>query len=342
MAYLNGDNNLDRYARNEWQEINASVLQENVTVVVMLDGNSSSDSRLYVVTSQGAQEMPLSEIRQDWGNEVNMGDGGTLSAFIDYAMENHPARHYMLELWSHGSGWMGMCNDATAGDRLQLSEITDALAAGIGNRSEKIDVVTYTACKMAEIECASGLAEHVDYFVASQESVFASGLPHTQVLESVHDTTSPSAYATVIVDRFESFYQHAPGATISVWHLNRLDNLTCAVDGFAQSLATGNRNVIQMAYNDTESFGGIGLVDLWHFCSNIQQHLGSDTVLYGAAQRVMENISAIVYDEWNGGSHPDAHGMSIYFPREGCYIASYGNTAFASLTYWDEFLQTYC
>jgi len=295
-----------------------------------------------VVTSQGFQETPLCEIRQDWGNEVNMGDGGTLSAFIDYAMENHPAGHYMLEMWSHGSGWMGMCNDATAGDRLQLSEITDALAAGIGNRSEKIDVVTYIACKMAEIECASGLADHVDYFIASQESVFASGLPHTDLLESINDTTSVPAFATMIVDRFTSFYQHAPDATISVWRLDHLNNLTCAVDGFAQSLAAGNRNLIQMAYNDTESFGGIGLVDLWDFCSNIQKHTGSDTEVYEAAQHVTENVSAIVYDEWNGGSHPDAHGISIYFPRQNCYITSYGNTAFATHTNWDEFLQTYC
>src|SRR6185295_12580297 len=37
--------------------------------------------------------------------EVNMGDPAVLKDFIAWSKKNYPAKHYMLEFWSHGQGW---------------------------------------------------------------------------------------------------------------------------------------------------------------------------------------------------------------------------------------------
>lgn len=37
--------------------------------------------------------------------KVDMGSGKTLAEFVDWAMTNYAARHYMLVIWNHGQGW---------------------------------------------------------------------------------------------------------------------------------------------------------------------------------------------------------------------------------------------
>ena len=37
--------------------------------------------------------------------KIDMGSGKTLAEFVDWAMTNYAARHYMLVIWNHGQGW---------------------------------------------------------------------------------------------------------------------------------------------------------------------------------------------------------------------------------------------
>jgi len=56
----------------------------------------------------------------------------------------------------------------------------------------------------------------------------------------------------------------------------------------------------------------------------------------------MDNVDNTVIAEAHGSCHPNAHGLSIYFPKEESdYLLSYGGTAFASDTQWNEFLEKY-
>ena len=63
--------------------------------------------------------------------------------------------------------------------------------------------------------------------------------------------------------------------------------------------------------------------------------------MYNAAQTVMENVTKVVFAEWHGEDHQNAHGISIYFPLEENYVNSYENTDFAINTHWDEFLEIF-
>ena len=178
----------------------------------------------------------------------------------------------------------------------------------------------------------------------SQESVFATGLPHKNILESIVDDVPMSAYdlSRKIVDEYASYYQYAQSATISAWDMNLLENLSNAIDDFAQLLLsdTTYHTQIENAYYETESFSGIGVIDIYDFAFNIQKNLMNESSVYHAARGVMENVTKVVFSEWHD-IHQNAHGISIYFPPEENYVISYENTDFALHTHWDEFLQTF-
>ncbi|MGC9308631.1 MAG: clostripain-related cysteine peptidase, partial [Thermoplasmatota archaeon] len=341
IVYLDGDNNLDSYAQKELNEMASAGINGSVSVVILQDGREDGDSHCYTIVNGSFSETSLGEICPTWDGEVNMGSGETLEMFTDYALTRYPAEHYMLELWNHGYGWRGICKDETNNDRLTLQEIRSSLAAVSTGHQEKIDVLVYTACKMGGIETAHGLEEYVDYFVASQESMSATGLPHTEILEAAGSISSGGAMVQYIVDAVSVLYQDSQTATIAGWDLSHMTNLSISLDAFARILSNPDHissSVISNAYEQAESFGGVGCIDLYDFAQLIEQ-LSGDVAIDDAARYVIDNITRLTCAEWHGSQHPDAHGVSIYFPSY--YLSQYEDTSFAMNTFWDEFLQAY-
>jgi len=339
LVYLDGDNNMDSYALMELNEIRTTVLGENVTVLVLYDGRGANNSFLYVVNGS-LSEIPLMDIHPDWESEVNMGHSNTLRYFVEYAFERYPAAHYWLELWSHGSGWMGVCRDEYNADVLSMQEVSNAVSAACSTHGETVDVFAYTACNMGEIECVYGLQDYVSYVVASQEYMFATGLPHGQILSQISgEHTTPLQLCSIIVDAFSTYYRYASMATIAVWDLQYMKSLARAVDEWAaaclQELAAC-KDHISRAYGESASFGSVGFIDLYDFMENVADEVGN-TSLGQRTQQVLHNISSMVIREWHG-SGQQAHGVSIYFPTEDRYVSSYAGTSFAVQTQWDEFL----
>jgi hypothetical protein len=125
--------------------------------------------------------------------------------------------------------------------------------------------------------------------------------------------------------------------------------LVTAVDNLAQALISelfGNYNEIKEARDNVQHFGDFDYIDLYHFAELIKLYVpGAGSEIPGAwsaAQAVMDNVDTTVYAEAHGSSYPNAHGLSIYFPKtEVGYLPSYENTEFAIATEWDEFLKKY-
>lgn len=140
MAFINGDNNLEDYALDDFIEMASVGSTAAVNLIVQLDrigvanlysyyrrlGYSETeatmmatrdDSRRYGdweithrfrVTSGMTPEED--QAVQDWGDgaggrEVNSGDPQALVDFAEWAMDTYPAQHYALIVWNHGSGW---------------------------------------------------------------------------------------------------------------------------------------------------------------------------------------------------------------------------------------------
>jgi hypothetical protein len=300
--------------------------------------------------------------------ECNMGDPDTLRAFVEWTMTEFPADNYALILWNHGDGWKsinkwvpwaddikdtkdaglsrGICVDDTNNDCLSLQETEQALTG------KCVQLLGYDACLMHMVEVVYQVMANAGLSVGSEGYEPGDGWPYNTILGDLTGTPSmsPSFLGETIVSRYIESYAYATYETQSAVDKAKVSNLASAVDDLAQVLIDklpDDYDKIQQARNEAEEFYWNAYIDppqylyidLYHFAVLIESYVpGTST----AAQAVMNNINNAVYAEAHGLGHPDAHGLSIYFPEtEAGYLTSYENTNFAVDTLWDEFLKEY-
>jgi len=119
MIYLDGDNDLEKYAINDFLEIASVGSTEQVNLIVQFDRISGYDTRYGNWTNTQRfritrdMEPTVENAINNWGDglggrEVNSGDPESLSSFVIWAKQNFPAENYALILWDHGDGWRSM------------------------------------------------------------------------------------------------------------------------------------------------------------------------------------------------------------------------------------------
>ena len=366
MVYLDGDNNLEYAAIDDFLEMSSVGTTSNVNIVVQFDRIPGYDSsygdwttcKRFRVT-HGMTPTAANAI-SDLG-ECNMGDPNTLDAFVTWAMTEFPADNYALILWNHGDGWKsinnwvpwaddikdakdtgftrGICVDITNNDYLSLQETEQALTG------KYVQLLGYDACLMHMVEVVYQVMANAGVSVGSEELEPGDGWPYDTILTdlTVTPTMNEDALGTVIVDRYMDSYGYTGSETQSAVDNLELPNLVAAVDNLAQALINeinaGHVADVQQARNAAEEIYYTYYIDLYHFAEMV------DTYVPGAAaeaQAVMNEVGVAVYGEAHGTSVPNDHGLSIYFPEaEWAYLSSYENTKFAVDTHWDEFLKEY-
>ena len=357
MVYLDGDNNVEREAIDAFMGMSLVGSTSNVNIVVQFDRISGYNEsyggwttcKRFLVTL-GMTPTAANAI-EDLG-ECNMGDPDTLSDFVEWAMAEYPADNYALILWDHGSGWKkkwvpwkdetgiarGICWDDTNNDHLTLQETEQALTG------DYIDVLGYTACLMHMIEVTDQMIGCSEESVGSESITYS--WPYDRILSDLtgNPTMSPSTLAQTIVSCCNE-HQKPYVTTISAVDEGDVPSLVTTVDNFAQVLIDllpypeCDYYKIQQARNEAESFDDPNYIDLYHFAELIKLYVpGAGS----AAQAVMDKVNSAVYAEAHNPTYPNAHGLSIYFPKEESgYWTSYEGTAFAIETQWDEFLKKY-
>ncbi|HPP66722.1 MAG TPA: clostripain-related cysteine peptidase [bacterium] len=121
MIYLDGDNNLERYAIDDFLDLSSEDIGSTpeINILVQFDRINGYDTRFgdwtntqrFYVTPGMQPDVP--NAISDWGDgtggrEIDMGDWESLYDFVEWAKNNYPAEHYALILWDHGDGWRSM------------------------------------------------------------------------------------------------------------------------------------------------------------------------------------------------------------------------------------------
>jgi YVTN family beta-propeller protein len=375
MAYLDGDNNLEPCAIAKFLSLSQIGSTSNVKLVAELDRTSGydtsygdwTDTKRYYITS--GMTPTSSNAIQDLG-EKDMGDPNTLSSFISWAAQNYPASHYLLIMFDHGSGViqmpvkpqapseqpLGILFDDTNNDYLTTPELAQALNSG----GIALGVLYLDACTMGMIEVGYQVAPYADVMVASEETGWS-----TSGTDSVYNTfisnlvstpsQSSSTLGTNIVNAYVNYWSSSSyEITCSAVDLTKLRStgIITSTSAFAQSLQTKYSSYItqiQTAQAQSEGFegpyaGDSGYyIDLYDFADHVY-NLVSDSGLRNAANQVKNDIiSATIISRQH--NHPNAHGISIFFPNTAyqynSYKTTYKATAFATSTSWDEWLDAY-
>ncbi len=367
MVYMDADNNLEDAGIDDLNEMEFAGSTTDVNIIVLLDripGYDSSNgdwttTKIYYVTydPDGVDGTIDSQELLDAG-EKNMGDPATLIWYVEWVIANYPAQKYAVILWDHGSGWRrteesrvkAVCVDDTSNDELTTWELKTAFNQIYSDTGVIIDLLGFDACLMHNTEVDYQLREHINVFVASEETEPWDGWPYDWILENLTSdpTMTPEELGAVIADKYIQSYitghQSGSDVTQSAVKKEELINVSDAVDYFAQQLINKMLQYhaeMEQARNNVQEFYYTYYIDLYHYAELIYQQI-SDPDIREAAQWLMENISKAVIYEGHDSGNPNAHGLSIYFPATQTeYDSQYENLDFAADTNWDEFLNLY-
>ena len=326
MVYLDGDNDLESAAIEDFFEMSDVGSDANVNILVLMDriGSYDTSNGNWTGTRRGIVnkgDAPGSSWGKSMG-ELNMGDPDNLVDFITWGAENYPASNYAVILWNHGGGWRDgtsadknplfkdVCYDDTNGeDCLYTYEVRAALeevaAAGINPK-----LIGFDACLMGMVEVAYEVRNNADVMVASPYSEPGDGWPYTEILSELTGRPSMTAaeLGSIIVDEYYASYGN--DYTMAALDLSKMDGLASSVNGLAHSL-----------------------MDSWD--SNV-------AACIGAASNVIRSLSSAVIAEAHGYDWSDGHGLAINFPTNGAdYDYNSSIIQFPGVSDWDDFLDYY-
>ncbi len=285
--------------------------------------------------------------------EVNMASYETLKDFIVFCKKWYPAERYMLLLYDHGAGWEGACVDKTDSsdwvDWLTPDEMKQAITETGG-----IDIIGFSApCFMGAIEPVYELRDCVDVYIGSEAPsgyICWRGIIGN-ICETLDKNTdlSTSKVGNVII---ESIRDNATSPslglkreiTMSAVQTDKIGALAEAIDTLAsdliQRLPASRESIEEM--EDTTQW----VVDIYTLADKLSRRFPE---LRENTQKVKDTLSEAIINECHGDEHPDAHGLTVYFPQlhpehpSLVYDPSYAtsNLDFIEDTHWDEFLALY-
>jgi hypothetical protein len=364
MVYLDGDNNLESAAVNDFMEMSSVGSSASVNIVALMDRISGydtsyddwTDTRRFYITNGLT---PAAANGVSWG-EANMGDPEVLLKFVRWAKAAYPANHYALVFWDHGSGWRlrdpnealnkGVSfDDTSGGDSIDMPELRNVLSTLTSGGTYPFDIVGMDACLMAMAEVDNQIKPYASIRVGSEETEPNDGWPYDTILSAL--VGNPSMSATTLATNIVDFYYSSYGNnnTQSAVNLSGpYTTLNTAINNLATALINNGHNYIseiQSARTSSQQFAYTYYIDLWDFADWIRINVPEPNI-NSAATAVENAVIAAVIHEHHGTSWPYARGISIYFPKTaGEYDARYdGGTDFLQFTantQWDEWIHKY-
>ena len=246
---------------------------------------------------------------QDWG-PTNMSSVSTLRNFVKESMDRFPAEHTQLIIGDHGLGVVGVIWDKHQGNKqMRIPEMASAL----GNY--RLDVISFDACLMAQVEVLYQLRNQAAYFTVSELEKPGPGDAYPRFLEdlSVKPDMSALDYAKKIVQYYgpryngtEGFISSSTGkreydkvnATLSVVDSSKIQDVVVKADVLAKMLKAGydggdkvfNETMYQIVLRSWADPH-----DLGSFAQNIiNDPKITDVKLKDAARSVVNAVSAAV------------------------------------------------
>lgn len=370
MVYIAADNNLEDAALVDLDEIEAGMPKEGVEIIVLIDRAKEyseglgdwTDARVLRMRPDQQAGVLASEELLRLG-EINTGDPIHVQKLIEYSTSNFPAKRYGLVMWNHGGGWQGMADDEDAGpdgahDNLTLPELRGALANAIP-QGNKLDLIGFDMCLMAQVEIAYEVADFARYMVASQATEPGYGWPYDVLLpEFGNAAAGPKRLAQNIVRRYAEYTDEADEriATQSAIDLARMGDVKSALDAFANRVGpttsqTWTALVRSVFWADSFNPGGkdanrrqekasLSSSDMLDLIKRARLTMGDQFPAEQEYQALVEALDAAIVDNHTSLRHKLSHGLSIYAPpSDATFNPAYLETQLGSSSSWTRLLK---
>ena len=359
LHYSMADTNLEPFMVTDVNELGVVGSNDNLQIREFMDRSAEygDDAVLDQGSWVGSRVLDLgadgtTEVVDDLG-DVDSADPDVLAAFIADGIEAHRAGHYALIISDHGASWPGIGPDEGSDyDVLDLAEITDAISRGLDKAGvDKLDLLGFDACLMANYEVASAVAPLADRLVASQELEPGHGWDYGS-LQLLADDPSATAddFGEEILTGFAA--QAAEQGTqdqitLALIDLTQMAAVDEAVADFATALtddstavapAVGQSEATTLAFGkNPDATQDKHLNDLGQLAGAIGE---AAPAVVDQAAAVTSAVDAVVLDTVEGAGTAGATGLSIYLPP----VADLADGAYLdvpSAAAWAGFLDAY-
>jgi hypothetical protein len=355
------DTNLEPFMVADVNELGAVGSNENLHIREFMDRSAEygEDELLDQGSWVGGRVLDLgadgtTEIVDDLG-DVDSADPDVLASFIAEGIEANRAGHYALIISDHGASWPGIGPDegtAPDYDVLDLAEITGAISSGLEQAGvDKLDLLGFDACLMANYEVASAVAPLADRLVASQELEPGHGWDYgsLQVLADDPDTTADRLGEEILAGFAGQAEEQGTQdeITLAMIDLTKMSAVDEAVGDFAAALTADSTEVapaVGQSEATTLAFGKSPdvtqdkhLSDLGLLASAIGT---SAPEVAETADAVVAALDEAVLGSVDGVGTAGATGLSIYLPP----VADLADPAYldvATSEAWGGFLDAY-
>ncbi len=304
--------------------------------------------RRYEVVKDGDNAALSSRLIADLGS-VDMGDYRQLVEFGKWAKANYPARHYMLIVWNHGSGWemkgldlfpviKGISYDDETGHGINPVDLGAALR-GMGG----VDIYASDACLMQMAEVAYELRDAAKVIVGSEETEPGDGWAYDYFLARVHSNKgnlTPDVMAAAAVQGYKAYYaEQKDSVTQSALHTSGLAQFRVLLDQWVQLVMKEDKTMVKQALSSATSFSGAGSRDLIHFLENVHAGTKSPALKAQTAAVMKQLYDKVIFDNGaTGDKFKKAYGLGVYLPGWS-FDQEYGKLAWARDGKWDELVQ---
>jgi hypothetical protein len=319
MVYLAGDGNNEADCIQDFLEMATVGSNSDVNILVQFDrvpgyiatyDNWTIANRYRILTGM---EPTTAGAVGDWGDglggrETDTSSRYTLTHFLNWGIDNYPAKHYALIMAGRGADWRGLCGDETSKDKyLSVKDLRRALDAA----KKDMNLVGFAVDRMATLEVAYELYDtDSQVMVASEGTLLEEGWPYHLILAELvaSPAWTPAQFGAAIVDR--CFQSYGNDRQFSALDLTAMEALGVEVKNLKKSL-----------------------VDDWE---------ANPAAPQAAAANVLTALGNVVIHQRNGVNWPGATGLGIYAPstkRDSAYTTTLLTAVYD--TRWDSLLNNY-
>ncbi|MCU0724700.1 MAG: clostripain-related cysteine peptidase, partial [Planctomycetes bacterium] len=252
VVYMAADNDVEKYAPEALNDIEAKLPDRGVEVIVLFDRAKEydtthedfTDTRVYRVRKGARPDAFESQVLAHPG-EWNLGDPASLAAIVAAALKTFPAPRSLLVMWDHGQGWSESAADheapgnAKGRDALSLPELRAGIQAGLAAAGRpRLDVVLFHMCLMGQVEVATELLGVADCMVASEAMIPCAYVPYGDLFASLAGASDARTAAERLAGVYQAMYRAKDDklSTASAVDLRALPGLLDALDALATRL----------------------------------------------------------------------------------------------------------
>ena len=212
-----------------------------------------------------------------------------------------------------------------------------AMDAIVGQAGRKLDIVSFDACALAQMEIVAEVAPYADYLVASEDTVSGLGFSYDTIFEALAFNPSlppqeiGKIYADSYVERTE-FMNNGKvhtNATMTLFELSAMKAFTEALDAFGKTLADASddadyRASLAEALASSWRHAVYEMPDLWSLALQVKAAANAGALPSAVSETADALIAALdalilhhaIYSEpvhW-GYTHEETHGLLFFFP----------------------------